>query len=138
MKADLACGFSMFPMMPPPQPPEGGGGKVERQASITPFKKDKKRTPRPPPGISGTVANLVISPDWFAQGENQKTWSFWSPGTAKNLFYNTFFSTWFFLLKKKGLFLRLVSFFKAETHFPASDWIQYRLGQWSWISRALL
>jgi hypothetical protein len=43
-------------------------------------KKDQKR-PRPPPGISGTVANLVISPDWFASKEaNQRERFWWSPG----------------------------------------------------------
>ncbi len=47
-------------------------------------KKDRKRAPRPPPGISGTVATLVISPDWFASKDaNQRDNFWWSPGRLK-------------------------------------------------------
>lgn len=39
------------------------------------------KKPRPPPGIGGTVASLVIGPDWFAAKEENKREKFWwSPG----------------------------------------------------------
>ena len=46
------------------------------------------KKPLPPPGISGTVASLVISPEWFAANPKEtveRKW--WSPGTD-NLFFS--------------------------------------------------
>ena len=47
-------------------------------------KQDAGKKPLPPPGISGTVASLVISPEWFAatskENSNQRDRKWWSPG----------------------------------------------------------
>ena len=43
------------------------------------------KKPLPPPGISGTVASLVISPEWFAANPketNRRERKWWSPGTV--------------------------------------------------------
>lgn len=59
----------------------GGAGGAERGTQAANNGKERKKAPRPPPGISGTVANLVISPDWFAAKEaNQRDRFWWSPG----------------------------------------------------------
>ena len=72
----------------PPVPPSRNTKKPPDGASSV--KAGKK--PLPPPGISGTVASLVISPEWFAANPKEtveRKW--WSPGTD-NLFF-------FFLLR---------------------------------------
>ena len=65
--------------MPPPR----GATEPPGQPGSAPAAKKKPAGPmRPPPGISGTVAALVISPDWFAAKEaNQRPKHWWSPGT---------------------------------------------------------
>ena len=67
----------------PPFPPSRNTKKPPDGASSA--KAGKK--PLPPPGISGTVASLVISPEWFAANPKEtveRKW--WSPGTD-NLFF---------------------------------------------------
>ena len=67
----------MLPFPPAALPPARGAEKP----GSTPAAKKKPAGPmRPPPGISGTVAALVISPDWFAAKEaNQRPKHWWSP-----------------------------------------------------------
>ena len=65
----------MFPF--PPPAPEGAAAT----RGATAQGKKKAGPVRPPPGVSGTVASLVISPDWFAAKEaNQRERFWWSPG----------------------------------------------------------
>ena len=74
----------MFPS-PPPAPPEAAATRGQT-AQGKPGGVGKKAPLRPPPGVSGTVASLVISPDWFAAKEaNQRERFWWSPGMYKPL-----------------------------------------------------
>lgn len=62
---------------------EASGEKRGAAVSAAPAAQEqRKKAPRPPPGISGTVASLVISPEWFAAKEsaNQRERFWWSPG----------------------------------------------------------
>ena len=78
----------MFPFPPPPQPAPSEGAAATRGETAQGGKKTdaggkKVRSGplQPPPGVSGTVASLVISPDWFAAKEESKRERFWwSPG----------------------------------------------------------
>jgi hypothetical protein len=73
----------MLPFPPAAMPPPRGATQPPGKPGSAPAAKKKPAGPlRPPPGISGTVAALVISPDWFADKEaNQRPKHWWSPGT---------------------------------------------------------
>ena len=67
--------------------PAGPGGAPNLAQSGMPWPGAKKKggggKPLQPPGISGTVASLVISPDFFADKNDPKSRrakKFWSPG----------------------------------------------------------
>ena len=63
------------------------GEMAKRPPQPWPKKTDKKK-PLQPPGISGTVASLVISPDFFAGKETtntRKAAHWWSPGKKKSI-----------------------------------------------------
>ena len=82
----------MFPF-PPPAPPEAAGAAATRGETAQGKgggalgKKGRSAPLRPPPGVSGTVASLVISPDWFAAKEDNKRERFWwSPGMYLHTF----------------------------------------------------
>ena len=81
-----------IPQIPPargsenPRPPGPGGAPNLAQPGM-PWPGAKKKggggKPLQPPGISGTVASLVISPDFFADKNDPKSRrakKFWSPG----------------------------------------------------------
>ena len=69
----------MIPFPPAPAPVTRGA--TQPPGSAGGGKKGRPPPARPPPGISGTVASLVISPDWFAAKEENKRERFWwSPG----------------------------------------------------------
>ena len=71
-----------FPSRNTKKPPNASGGASVKAGAAA------GKKPLPPPGISGTVASLVISPEWFAANPKEtveRKW--WSPGTD-----NVFFS----------------------------------------------
>ena len=49
-----------FPSRNTKKPPNASGGASVKAGAAA------GKKPLPPPGISGTVASLVISPEWFA------------------------------------------------------------------------
>ena len=70
-----------FPSRNTKKPPNASGGASVKAGAAA------GKKPLPPPGISGTVASLVISPEWFAANPKEtveRKW--WSPGTD-NLFF---------------------------------------------------
>ena len=71
-----------FPSRNTKKPPNASGGASVKAGAAA------GKKPLPPPGISGTVASLVISPEWFAANPKEtveRKW--WSPGTD-NLFFS--------------------------------------------------
>ena len=71
----------MLPFPPAALPPPRGATQPPGKPGGSAPAAKKKPAGRPPPGISGTVAALVISPDWFADKEaNQRPKHWWSPG----------------------------------------------------------
>lgn len=109
--------------------PKGGGEDNKNGKKTTSSESTRKRAPRPPPGISGTVANLVISPDWFTSKEaNQRDNFWWSPADPEGPGFCAMVLTMFAaLLLVVTLPFSLCTCIKVVTEYERS--VIFRLGR---------